>query len=110
MRRIYLDSALIIWLAEQTTHAEMYQMPPSLRFPPLREGNRAGVRFPLFREGNRAGVQFPLFRERNRAGVQFPLFREGNHAGVRFPLRAGGTLRRGLSTAAFVDSRSLNGA
>jgi hypothetical protein len=71
MRRIYLDSALIIWLAEQTTHAEMYQMPPSCRFPPLREGN---------------------------------------HAGVRFPLRAGGTLRRGLSTAAFVDSRSLNSA
>jgi len=84
MRRIYLDSALIIWLAEQTTHAEMYQLPPSLRFPPLREGNRAGVRFPLFRERNRAGV--------------------------RFPLRAGGTLRRGLSTAAFVDSRSLNSA
>jgi hypothetical protein len=82
MRRIYLDSALIIWLAEQTTHAEMYQMPPSLRFPPLREGNRAGVRFPLFREGNRAGVRFSLFRERN-------------HAGVWFPLLAGGTLRRG---------------
>ncbi len=84
MRRIYLDSALTIWLVEQTVRSEIHQFPPSCRFPPLREGNRAGVRFPLFREGN--------------------------HAGVRFPLRAGGTLRRGLSTAAFVDSRSLNSA
>jgi hypothetical protein len=28
-------------------HSQSSQLPPSLRFPPLREGNRAGVRFPL---------------------------------------------------------------
>ena len=47
---------------------------------------------------------------------RFPSRSEGNRARVRFPLHAGGTLRRGSSTAAFansdstIDSRSLNSA
>ena len=32
-------------------HSQSSQLPPSLRFPPLREGNRAGVRFPLLAGG-----------------------------------------------------------
>ena len=51
-------------------------MPPSFRFPPLREGNRARVRFPCFA------------RETEKLG-RFPPLREGNRARVRFPLRAG---------------------
>ena len=34
---------------------------------------------------------------------RFPPLREGNRARVRFPLRAGGTLRRGSSTAVFCE-------
>jgi hypothetical protein len=33
---------------------------------------------------------------------RFPPLREGNRAGVRFPLLAGGTCRRGSSTAVFL--------
>ena len=53
-------------------------LPPSFRFPPLREGNRA------------------------RVGVH-PRFARGTARGAltRFPLLAGGTLRRGSSTAVF---------
>jgi len=50
--------------------SEVHQLPPSFRFPPLREGNRARVRFPLL---------------------------------------AGGTLRRGSSTAVFLNSGSAIG-
>ena len=34
---------------------------------------------------------------------RFPPLREGNRARVRFPLLAGGTLRRGSSTAVFCE-------
>ena len=50
-------------------------MPPSCRFPPLREGNRARVRFPPLREGNRARVRFPLLAGGTlRRGSSIPLF------------------------------------
>jgi hypothetical protein len=55
------------------------ELPPSLRFPPLREGNRRGaVWLPLLREGNRRGaVWLPLLREGNRRGA-VPPARRGN--------------------------------
>jgi hypothetical protein len=56
------------------------KLPPSFRFPPLREGNRAGVWFATLREGNRAGVWFATLREGNRAGVWFATLREGKRA------------------------------
>ena len=43
------------------------KLPPSFRFPPLREGNRAGVWFATLREGNRAGIWFATLREGKRA-------------------------------------------
>ena len=85
--------------------------PPSLRFPPLREGNRAGragspasrgeprgaCRLSRFARGTALGVQALPLREGNRAGrAGSPASRgEPRRAPVRFPLRAGGTLRRG---------------
>jgi len=45
--------------------------PPSLRFPPLREGNRAGAQFPPLREGNHAGGSVPpACRGNLKEGVQ----------------------------------------
>ena len=39
--------------------SEVHQLPPSCRFPPLREGNRARVRFPLLAGGTlRRGFSF----------------------------------------------------
>jgi hypothetical protein len=58
---------------------EVVDSPPSLRFPPLREGNRAGSGETPLREGNREGR-------------------------TRFPLLAGGTLRRGLESAVCPNS------
>jgi hypothetical protein len=62
-------------------------LPPSFRFPPLREGNRDGAEVSPLREGNRDG-----------RGTEVSPLREG--AQVRFPLPAGGTLRRGLDSEA----------
>jgi len=46
-------------------------LPPSLRFPPLREGNRAGAQFPPLREGNHAGGSVPpACRGNLKEGVQ----------------------------------------
>jgi UDP-N-acetylmuramoylalanine--D-glutamate ligase len=54
-------------------------LPPSLRFPPLREGNReAGQASPL-REGNREAGQASPLREGNREAEQASPLREGNH-------------------------------
>jgi len=45
--------------------------PPSLRVPPLREGNRAGAQFPPLREGNHAGGSVPpACRGNLKEGVQ----------------------------------------
>jgi 1-acyl-sn-glycerol-3-phosphate acyltransferase len=47
---------------------EVVGLPPSLRFPPLREGNRAGSGETPLREGNRAGSGETPLREGNREG------------------------------------------
>jgi hypothetical protein len=64
-------------------------LPPSLRFPPLREGNHNGTEVSPLREGNHNGTEVSPLREGNCGGAQ-----------VRFPLPAGGTLRRGLDSEA----------
>jgi hypothetical protein len=60
----------------------MQFLPPSCRFPPLREGNRAEVpvspacRFPLLREGNHKGSVPPACRGNLKEGVRnFAYFR-----------------------------------
>ena len=71
---------------------EVVDSPPSLRFPPLREGNREAGQVPPLREGNREVGQAPPLREGNQEAGQAPPLREGNREGrdegVR-PLREG---------------------
>jgi hypothetical protein len=56
-------------------------LPPSCRFPPLREGNPIGsvppaCRFPLLREGNQKGAVPPACRGNLKEGVRnFAYFR-----------------------------------
>jgi hypothetical protein len=70
-------------------------LPPSCRFPPLREGNRAEVRFPL-------PAGFPSCVRGTRK-ARFPLLAgfsscvRGTQS-VRFPLPAGGTLKSAISS------------
>jgi hypothetical protein len=45
-------------------------LPPSLRFPPLREGNRVGAGSPLRREESQIGTVPPAGRENLQEGVQ----------------------------------------
>ena len=67
---------------------EVVDSPPSLRFPPLREGNRGAGQVPPLREGNREVGQAPPLREGNREVGQAPPLREGNRAGSgETPLR-----------------------
>ena len=47
---------------------EVVDSPPSLRFPPLREGNREVGQAPPLREGNQEAGQAPPLREGNREG------------------------------------------
>ena len=70
--------------------------PPSFRFPPLREGNRARVRFPLLAGGTcRRGFGLCPRCARGTAlgtgsvfppSLRFPPLREGNRVGVGFGL------------------------
>jgi hypothetical protein len=55
---------------------EVVGLPPSLRFPPLREGNREVGQAPPLREGNREVGQAPPLREGNPDSV--PLAGRGN--------------------------------
>ena len=57
--------------------------PPSLRFPPLREGNRAGSGETPLREGNRGAGQATPLREGNRTrrNDASPPLRDGNREG-----------------------------
>jgi hypothetical protein len=48
-------------------------LPPSLRFPPLREGNRVGAGSPLRREESQIGAVPPAGRENLQEGVQIIL-------------------------------------
>jgi len=59
---------------------EVVDSPPSLRFPPLREGNREVGQAPPLREGNRGAGQVPPLRKENRGAGQVPPLREGNRA------------------------------
>ena len=88
------------------------------RAPSTRDARNAGVPPAM---PNRARKNYPFTREpsgsfrdpnnTNRAfrvyelppSFRFPPLREGNRARVRFPLLAGGTLRRGSSTACFCE-------
>ena len=47
---------------------EVVDSPPSLRFPPLREGNRGAGQVPPLRKENRGAGQVPPLREGNREG------------------------------------------
>jgi len=73
---------------------EVVDSPPSLRFPPLREGNRGAGQVPPLREENREGRDEGVrpLREGNRGAGQVPPLREenreGRDEGVR-PLRDG---------------------
>jgi hypothetical protein len=67
---------------------EVVGLPPSLRFPPLREGNREAGQVPPLREGNRAGSGETPLRDGNRAGSGETPLREENRAGSgETPLR-----------------------
>jgi len=71
---------------------EVVDSPPSLRFPPLREGNRGAGQVPPLREGNRGAGQVPPLRKENREGRDEGVrpLREGNRgAGQVPPLREG---------------------
>jgi len=61
--------------------------PPSLRFPPLREGNRAGAGSHTLREGNPEGAGSHTLREGNPAGEN------------AVPPASRGNLKEGVSTS-----------
>ena len=73
---------------------EVVDSPPSLRFPPLREGNRGAGQVPPLREGNREVGQAPPLREGNREVGQAPPLRGGNPDSV--PLAGRGNLEEGV--------------
>ena len=64
-------------------------LPPSLRFPPLREGNRGGAGSPPLREGNRGGAGSPLRREESQIGAVPPAGRGNLKEGVQIILAIG---------------------
>jgi hypothetical protein len=64
-------------------------LPPSLRFPPLREGNRGGAGSPPLREGNRGGAGSPPQREESQIGAVPPAGRGNLKGGVQVILALG---------------------
>jgi hypothetical protein len=64
-------------------------LPPSLRFPPLREGNRGGAGSPPLREGNRGGAGSPPQREESQIGAVPPAGRGNLKEGVQIILAIG---------------------
>jgi len=62
---------------------EVVDSPPSLRFPPLREGNRGAGQVPPLREENREGRDEGVrpLREGNQEAGQAPPLRDGNREG-----------------------------
>jgi hypothetical protein len=72
--------------------------PPSLRFPPLREGNRAGENAvpPASRGNLKEGVP----DEQSLLSVRLPMLREGNPAGENaVPPASRGNLKEGVPTS-----------
>jgi hypothetical protein len=75
-----LQARFVDWLIERSLRKhfraiyvrfavpEVVDSPPSLRFPPLREGNRGAGQVPPLREGNREVGQAPPLCEGNREG------------------------------------------
>jgi len=83
--------------------SKIHPLPPSFRFPPLCEGNRAGGWLSLLREGNRAGGWLSLLCEGNCAGGWLSLLCEGNHAGrtCSVPPAGRGNLQEGVRFSRF---------
>jgi len=94
---------------ENAVFAPLLQVPPTqwgepkrlgslAKFPPLCEGNRAGVRFPLLREGNQKGsVPLPAgfpYCVRGTRKARFPLPAGGTNS-IWFPSQSGGNLQEG---------------
>jgi len=90
---VRLQARFVDWLIERSLRKhfraiyvrfaapEVVGSPPSLRFPPLREGNRGAGQVPPLREGNRGSGQVPPLREGNRAGSGETPLREENREG-----------------------------
>ena len=90
-----LQARFVDWLIERSLRKhfravyvrfaapEVVDSPPSLRFPPLREGNREVGQAPPLREGNQEAGQAPPLREGNRArrNDASPPLRDGNREG-----------------------------
>jgi hypothetical protein len=73
-------------------------LPPSLRFPPLREGNPVGEGSSPLREGNPVGAGSSPLREGNPVGEGSSPLREGNPVGAgSSPLREGNPVGAGSS-------------
>ena len=82
-----------------------FTIPPFVRFPPLREGNRARVRFPLRVGGNLKELIIPIARPKFTIcppSLRVPPLREGNRR-VLVPPACRGNLKEGLSTAVFCE-------
>jgi hypothetical protein len=66
------------------------QLPPSFRFPPLREGNRVGrMGSPASRGEPRGAHGFPRFARGTAWGAWVPPLREGNAQGFGSPCSQG---------------------
>jgi len=90
-----LQARFVDWLIERSLRKhfravylrcaapEVVDSPPSLRFPPLREGNRGAGQVPPLRKENRGAGQVPPLREGNRArrNDASPPLRDGNREG-----------------------------
>jgi hypothetical protein len=92
---VKLQAQFVDWLIERSLRKhfravyvrfavpEVVDSPPSLRFPPLREGNREVGQAPPLREENREGRDEGVrpLREGNRGAGQVPPLREENREG-----------------------------
>jgi hypothetical protein len=82
-------------------------LPPSLRFPPLREGNQAGAGSPTLREGNQVGggTVPPARRGNLKEGVpekQSPLAEGNQVGGGTVPPARRGNLKEGVLSETLV--------
>jgi hypothetical protein len=81
---------LLVWATKTV-------FPPSLRFPPLREGNQVGEGSSPLREGNQVGEGSSPLREGNQVGEGSSPLREGNPVGA-VPPAGRGNLQEGVQT------------
>ena len=85
-------SALPFVEALQAVKTGIGVLPPSSRFPPLREGNRVGAEGSPFREGNRTGDQMELVPPASRGNLREGLLLESRHADRYLGLSFGGSV------------------